>query len=282
MRHVLGVRHPSVAHLEHVRIVPCVRARVFLEADLLVEDREHRLPGVADVARRPPELAAHKTSPLPGLVLTPLAKAEHDRPARRGERVAHRLVALDGRAQLVVAVVVFEIVDAPPGERRRVRHLVVDTRRSLLARHGAGRRVDADLEALGVDVVGQPLHAVRKTRRVGRQVAQRVSRRRFPTVVDVDVLVAGVAHARRHHCVGRLANEILVDAATELVPAVPAHRRRRGEPARRARGGGRCPRGATPRHRRRQNGENEPPARCRSHARSSFEDVFRVPPSAVQ
>ena len=48
----------------------------------------------------------------------------------------------------------------------------------------------------------------------------------LPAVVDVDVDVAGIAHAARDHRVGDLAHGAVVDVGAELVPAVPAHRRR--------------------------------------------------------
>ena len=41
MGDVLAIRHPAVAYLEHVGIVPGVWSRIRLEADLLVEDLQH-------------------------------------------------------------------------------------------------------------------------------------------------------------------------------------------------------------------------------------------------
>ena len=48
----------------------------------------------------------------------------------------------------------------------------------------------------------------------------------LPGVVDVDVGVAGLAHAAGNHRIGHCAHGRVVNSAGELVPAIPAHRRR--------------------------------------------------------
>jgi len=99
----------------------------------------------------------------------------------------------------------------------------------MAARLRAAIAVDAQLQVQAVNVIGDRLDAVRESQGVGLQRPVRVARRVLdrPAIVDVDVLVAGVAHAGRHHRVGRALDEVLVDVALELVPAVPAHRRQR-------------------------------------------------------
>jgi hypothetical protein len=212
-----------------MRVVPAVRSGVRLQADLLVEQRHHALPGVGDVAGRTPQVPADVAAPQPRVVRAPFADAVDDVAAGRGECVAHRLVPLDRRDALVVAVVVLQIVDPPVGEGLGVDLLVSEAGRQPLAGRGAGRGVDAELESLRVDVVGEGRDPVREVDRIRLESALRVALGRHPAVVDVDVLVAGVGHAGLDDDVGGVADQLLVDVAAEGVPAVPPHRRGRRE-----------------------------------------------------
>ena len=71
-----------------------------------------------------------------------------------------------------------------------------------------------------MDVVGEGLHVGELV--VGLDVAAGVALA-FPGVVDVDVDVAGVAHAGGDEEVGGVADVLVGDLAGEEVPAVPAH-----------------------------------------------------------
>jgi len=51
----------------------------------------------------------------------------------------------------------------------------------------------------------------------------------MPAVVDDDVAVSGRLHAAGHHGIGSRADDLFVDLAADLVPAVPAHRRSQGQ-----------------------------------------------------
>src|SRR4029079_18088632 len=87
---------------------------------------------------------------------------------------------------------------------------------------GSGRGVDAELEALGVDVVGECFHVGEFG--IGGEDAAGVALA-FPSVIDVDVDVASVFHARGDDLVGGVANVFIGDFAGQVVPAVPAHGR---------------------------------------------------------
>ena len=160
-----------------------------------------------------------------GFVLAPLADGEHDRPAARPQRLAHPRVGVARVLSVRVAPVVLQVVDAPLRVASRVLLLVVLRARPLGARQRAGVRVEPEPEALGVHVVGERLHARGEALGVGHDRARRLAAH-LPAVVDHDVLVAGVLHAARHDGVGGLPDERLAHVAAELVPAVPAHRRR--------------------------------------------------------
>ena len=68
-----------------------------------------------------------------------------------------------------------------------------------------GVAVDAELQALGVHIVGQRLDAVGKFLGVGNDVVVAVASA-LPQVVDEDVLVAGLHEAVLHHGVCRFAD----------------------------------------------------------------------------
>jgi hypothetical protein len=109
--------------------------------------------------------------------LTRLVETVNGRAARLAQGFAHRAVPVEGGAVLVEAVVVLEVVDAPVDPRPRVDVLVVEAGGVARARVRAGGRVDAELQALGVDVVGQSLDTAGKANSVGLQSAS-VSRSR--------------------------------------------------------------------------------------------------------
>ena len=158
----------------------------------------------------------------------PLADAEHDGPARLGKRVAELAVLRWRIEPLGVAPVLFDVIHAPLGVRARVEFLEAVGAGPALARLASRVRVDAELETLGVHVVGERLHAAREADRIGDDTAGPVARH-LPAVVDHDVPIAGVAHAARHDRVRGLLNKLGADVAAEMVPAVPARGRSAGE-----------------------------------------------------
>ena len=142
-----------------------------------------------------------------------------------------------------VAAVHLQAVNAPTSVRVGVgghvagqrAELVLALARVLAARESAHIVVRPQLEALGVDVIAERLHARREARRVCHELAARAVPIR-PAVVDVDVLVAERAPLRRGEDVGVRFYELLADAvvrvgvavdlAAEALPRHPAHRRR--------------------------------------------------------
>src|SRR5208337_5275348 len=84
----------------------------------------------------------------------------------------------------------------------------------------SGVRIDAELQPQRMNVVAHSLHPMRKALWVGDDVGLRIAAD-LPAVVDVDVDVARVFHARLHHGVGHALDHVLADVAAELVPRVP-------------------------------------------------------------
>src|SRR6266704_3344946 len=87
----------------------------------------------------------------------------------------------------------------------------------------AGVRFQADLQALGMVVVGEGLDAGGESFRVGDNVAGGVTAD-LPAIVNDDVFVTGVLHAAGDEGVGGRLDELLGNVAAETVPTVPAHR----------------------------------------------------------
>ena len=158
----------DLADDEHVGVVPVARSRVFLVAGLREADARHARPRVGDVAGDAPEVAAHLIAPLPDVAPAVLAETKDEvavgfveqRPHQRDTASAGRASAVRfGLDVRVGAPVVLDVVDAPLRPRLDVLRLVlVAPGESLLTGARAGRRIDADLEALAVHVVGERLH----------------------------------------------------------------------------------------------------------------------------
>src|SRR5205814_7301068 len=88
--------------------------------------------------------------------------------------------------------------------------------------------VEAELEPAGMHVFGKRLHATGEADGIGHEPAGAVAGH-LPAVVDHEVLIARIAHAALGQRVRRLLDELRADVASEVVPAVPAHRRRAGQ-----------------------------------------------------
>ena len=228
----IGV-HAAVADLQHVGVVPVARTGVRRNSDLAEADLVHGIPGVADVARRPPQVAADLGSPRPDIRQAVLAQAVDDGPARMGKRIPHHLVdallvrlrdLVDGA---VAAEVILQVVDSPCGKLLGILLFMAEAGRVSRAGKRSGRRVDTDLQTLRMNVVGKALHVGELL--VGQDVALRVTPT-FPGVVDVDIGVAHLVHPACDHRVGHRAHVIRRDASGKLVPAVPSHRRGADEP----------------------------------------------------
>src|SRR5690349_19703120 len=119
MAAVLGLTHPAIADLQHVRIIPVTGPGFAVQHYILLEDFQHRGVVVLDISGRAPGVRAHRwrARPLPGLVLAPFAYGIENRTAGLTQGLAHGRVALPGIELLVVAIVVLEIIHAPRREQ---------------------------------------------------------------------------------------------------------------------------------------------------------------------
>jgi len=235
----LGKREPVAADFHHVGVVPVIGAGVLGEAvgalrvgDEVVLQIEDLLPshlpaflavvGVVDVAGGAPEVA-DVGGPFPGLGAAPFADAQDHRASGCVDAVSDALVGVLRVGGAGAAPIVFEVVDAPGRKGAGILELVAPAAGIAAAGERAGARVDAELEAVGMEVIGEGFHAARKLGGIGDEVALRVALFERPGVVDDEVVVAGVAHAIFDHGFGGFADDAFVDVAGEGVPAVPAH-----------------------------------------------------------
>ncbi len=183
------------------------------------------VPAVLNVGCCAPQVS-DGACPQPGLGGAPFADAEDDRSARGFECFAHEGVG--GFAVLIwkrIAPVFLQIIDSPGGVLSRILVLVADAARPLGAGHRADVGVDSELQALGMNVVGQCLDAGGELLRVDDDVAFGIAAG-LPAVIDDDVLISCVLHTVGGHLVGCLAHDLLVQTfAGKFVPAVPPHRR---------------------------------------------------------
>src|SRR5258708_2417595 len=233
VRAVFGSGHAAIADFEHVGIIPVARASVGFQTDLQIQNLRPAepvflaIPTIGDVAGGAPEVA-DIARPEPGFVAAPLAEAENDGAASGFERVAHGGIGGLGVFRTGVAPIVFQVIDAPSSVLHGVLIFVAAAAGTLGAGHGAGVGIDAEFQALGVDIVGESFDARGESFRVGDDVAGGGAGD-LPAIVDDDVFVAGVLHAAANEGVGGGLDKILVDAAGEAIPTVPAHRRSEGQ-----------------------------------------------------
>src|SRR3972149_8270702 len=112
MRSVFTHGHP-IPNLEHVGIVPVVRACIFPDVFPHVDNLHHAPRGpcamihfaveaVRDVSRSTPQVADIFT-PEPRLVVPPFAETEDNRSAGCEERVTHRRTCSDGAESSCIA-----------------------------------------------------------------------------------------------------------------------------------------------------------------------------------
>ena len=203
------------SHYQHIHIRPLAVAHILGKRCGDIHDIEDThsalvnniLPHISYIIAGSPERTAYLLAPLFAVALSPLADAEHDVAARVLQGVGHALVASACRGAVLrrVAIVVFQVVDPPRCERASVLLLEAQAGGPSTAGKLGGVAVDAELQALGVHIVGQCLDAVGKFLGVGNDVVVAVASA-LPQVVDEDVLVAGLHEAVLHHGVGRFAD----------------------------------------------------------------------------
>ncbi|KAI3478227.1 hypothetical protein L1887_59838 [Cichorium endivia] len=242
----------AVAHFEHVEVVPCARIRLLAKTSCEIEDLGDAAVKALQITRRnvgawAPIIVtvergvdvtrdAPRVCDLlceePGPVLAPVAHGVEDGVALGlVERLGHGVVSIEGdlgRAllTLVEAVVVLEVLEAGVGPALSVDVLVAERADVVSAGHGACRRVDAGLEAEGLDLVDDGLEAVGELLRVGRDLlGVGIALVCLPAVVDDDVVVAELVEALALDGLGGGEDSVLADVAGEGVPCVPAHLR---------------------------------------------------------
>ena len=171
-------------------------------------------PGVTDFSR-----------PLPRLRTPPFAHAEEDGTSGHAKGVAHQGISPAGIDIGCIAPVIFQVIDSPLGVHESILILVPEAARITGAGIGAGIAVNAQFQALSVEIVGQSLHPRRELLRVLVDKALRIPLS-VPAVVQVEIDISGIHKAVLDHLVGDVLDQGLVDIRLELVPGTPPHLRR--------------------------------------------------------
>src|SRR5439155_18697666 len=153
-----------------------------------IDQRDHARPAVANVAGGAPQVAGARP-PLPRPVRAALADAEHDGPARLGERVTELGVLRRPVEPLGIAAMFLDVVDAALAEGPGIDLLGAVRAGAALAGLTPGVGVEAELEPAGMHVVGEGLHATGEAHGIGHEPAGGVARH-LPAVVHHEVLIA--------------------------------------------------------------------------------------------
>src|SRR5688572_24434464 len=135
---------------------------------VLIDDRHDRkrpvmllvllVETVPNVARRAPQVA-DVPGPLPRLCRAPFANREDNIASCGAKRIGHQRIGFLGIAISGEAPVVLQIIDAPARILDCVLILMTLAARALAAGHPSGIRVDPELQAFRVDVIGERLDA---------------------------------------------------------------------------------------------------------------------------
>ena len=236
---VFGVGETPVAYLQHVRIVPAARSAVLCQAGLAVNNATDGAPVGGNVMGGAPQVG-DILAPGPGLGDAVLGDAVDNVPPGFLECVAHfakRRRAIELVGFVGAAPVVLEVVNPPRGKGVRILLLMVQAAQAInrvtvpmvCTGLGTGHSVDAELQALGVDVVTDGLHAAGKTIRVGEEHTVSTAPA-LPAVVNDYILVAGLAHAIAGHGISSCLDHGFVEPiAADLVPTIPSHGRGQGQ-----------------------------------------------------
>ena len=119
---VLGPSHATISDLKKVWVVPVTRAREHIEHDVFFIVLAHRVELVFDIAGRTPRARSDfgVLRPQPWLVLTPLAQAIEKLVPGHAQCFAHSAITFLCIHFLVIAIVVFDVVDAQQCKQRGV------------------------------------------------------------------------------------------------------------------------------------------------------------------
>ena len=196
------VREPTVAHFEHVRVVPVAR---LCNLPILIVRIDNFVDAAVPRIRNPCGANVEGGTPQVGdlghpLLVFPGANAEHDVASGITEGLGHAgviflLVGALGR----VAVVVLPVVNAPCGKLLGVLFFfhvgaafALPIAIVMVAGTLAAVTVKAKLEALRVHVIGQGLHAAGERGGVVLEVTFGIALGVHPVVVQVKVNVARI------------------------------------------------------------------------------------------
>ena len=147
--YVLVVRAAVHTDYEHIYIIVTETAAVTLVAHLRQRKALYRLPVILNIACRAEKMSSAFSYPLVYIVIAPVASGEHYRSAAVSEGGRHTLVEyLAGYMHRLIAIVIFQVVNAPLCECFCVLKFVLKATGVTCAGMRARTRIDAELKTL--------------------------------------------------------------------------------------------------------------------------------------
>ena len=183
----------------------------------------------ADVPGGAPQLRL-ALRPRPRLLAAPGAEVEQHGPAGRPNGSGHPLINCAPRHAFGM-IAEIHLHQVHPPRRKGARVLLLVLIAALVkwigeARMRADVRVDSGLQSARMKVIDQVLHPMRKARRIHDECSIGSARRR-DAFLNQHVTIAQIAHAGRDQRVALIADGLVIVVAKKVIPARPAHRRRR-------------------------------------------------------
>ena len=211
MRAVLVHRH-AIAHFEHIGVVPMSRSGVsaqgLTETYALHDANVGEALGMhasgievaPDVGTDTPAMP-YLAGPFPRLMATPFTHTHEDRAPSCAEGITHELIGTLGVDIGGVTPVLLQIINFPPGILQGILILMSQTAWQTSTSASTAVAVDTQFQAFCVNVVCQRFHTIGKLLGVTLDEPVGITLT-VPTVVDVDVLIAGFAQSAGHHRIG--------------------------------------------------------------------------------
>lgn len=179
---------PIIPYFQHVGIIPSTWSRYLSMSIVRQEVVNNWVPEALDIHCSPPTVSSFRT-PLPSVLFTPVANWIKYLSASTIQRIAHFWISNSSRDSLIIAIVIFQIVNAPFSEIICINIFIIETASSTLTCEVSSWRIHTILETLRVDVIPKSSHPWGKSNRVWDHMTVRSPISEHPTIVDVYICV---------------------------------------------------------------------------------------------
>lgn len=150
---ILINRHQSISHFKHIRIIPSSRCGIAWEINLPIKNTNKGFISTLDIACGPPAIT-NRSSPDKRRFLTPIADGVKDWSSCLVESISHHWVSGLCCCSVIIAVIVFQIVNLPFGVCVGIDLFVTQTSRSSLACLKSCVTVKTEIKSFRVNIIG--------------------------------------------------------------------------------------------------------------------------------